>query len=179
MLTHIRVSGSERVKTFLTLGTKFPKLLILESEVAKLPARGSLSQVHLSKLEFNKDHWKNTTVFKNANSWVPGSRGGPLGHGPPLWQKKFFVDILKNWKTWFGPPLCVSTRALVASENLAPPFEILNTPLPGSYLSIEVEHSPERKPEKLTKNTNKERNCSRLNDGTQYKISNYKPHRTL
>ena len=52
-------------------------------------------------------------------------RGGALGHGPPL-AKKFFFDILKKLENLVRPPL---VWALVASKNLAPLFEILNTPL--------------------------------------------------
>ena len=30
--------------------------------------------------------------------------GRPLGHGPPLWPKKFFfLTLKKNWKTWLAP----------------------------------------------------------------------------
>ena len=49
---------------------------------------------------------------------------GPLSHGP--FGKNFFVAIGKNRKTWFAPPLCVSTSG---HRKFSPIYEILNTPL--------------------------------------------------
>ena len=58
---------------------------------------------------------------------------------PPLWPKKIFFTYLKNWKTWFGPPLCVSTSG---QRTFAPPslFKILNTPLMvTSWLELKID----------------------------------------
>ena len=44
----------------------------------------------------------------------------------PLWSNNFF-DIVRNWKTWFGLPLCVSTSV---QRTFGPHlFETLNTPM--------------------------------------------------
>ena len=60
--------------------------------------------------------------------------GGPLGHGPPL-TKKFFFDIEKILENLVGALLCMST---CGQRKFGPPFEILNTPLIGCDLALEL-----------------------------------------